>query len=725
MEKSSEKIYKKFSSQMQARLLLVFCVITILLAGLIGRLIYIMQTDGERYAKQVLSRQAYVSSVLPYKRGDILDRNGTVLARSELQYRLILDPKNLLLNSDKIPATLEALNKHFEIEADSVNQILKDSPGSQYKILLKNLKLPEVNGFKDLMKENTDIKSLWFEEEYIRAYPYGSIGCDIIGFTSSDNTGFWGMEEYYNDELNGTNGREYGYYDSTLNIERIVKKPENGHSIISTIDVNAQRIIQKHISQFNTEFGSENLGILVMNPNNGEILAMAMNEEYDLNSPRSLEGIYPAEELAAMTPEDKILALNKLWKNDAISTGFEPGSTFKPFTVSAGLEEAMVSESTTFLCDGGEEVGGWEIDCSNRRGHGILTLGESLMKSCNDAMMQIAALEGKNIFSRYQNSFSFGQKTGIDLPGEEAGIVTSGDKIGPADLATYSFGQNFTVTMVQMAAAYSSLVNGGKYYQPHVVKEIINDAGATVKEIDPLLIRQTVSEETSDFIQKYMYQTVELGTAQPAKVPGYAIGGKTGTAEKYPRGEGTYLVSFLGAVPAINPEIVIYVIIDEPQNVVKQDDSSLATKLASRIMTELLPALGIFPEGEIDYLLPKEEEIGENETDDAAAGQSNEGENSDAVNPQDDQANTENQENSSSQAGDNQPAENSDENIRDQDDTEENTPEDDGDTEENDSEGTGDEVDPEDNDEDGNSSYVRRGEGAQENSSPEFELTNE
>ncbi len=606
MEKSTEKKIKSFTSRMQARLLLVFCVITLLLTALIGRLIYIMQTDGERYAKQVLSRQSYVSAVLPYKRGDIMDRNGTVLARSELQFRLVLDPKNLLINSEYIAETTDALYANFGIDPSEVNQILKDRPESQYVILKKNLKLDVVSRFKELMKTNSHIKSTWFEEEYIRSYPFDTLACDLLGFTSSDNTGFWGIEEYYNDLLNGTNGREYGYYDSSLNIERIVKKPENGNSIVTTIDANVQRILQKNIIDFNAETGSKNIGILVMDPNNGDIIAMASNQEYNLNSPRDLTGIYPEEELASMTQEQKIEALNRLWKNDAISYGYEPGSTFKPFTVSSALEEALVNENTSFYCDGSEHIGGFDIKCNKRTGHGNVTLGEALMKSCNDALMQIAAMEGKDIFYPYQMNFGFGQKTGVDLPGEEAGILAK-DK-NATDLATNSFGQNFNVTMLQMAAGYSSLVNGGYYYQPHIVKKIVNDAGATVTQMDKTLIKQTVSEETSEFIQKYMYQTVELGTAKPAQVPGYSVGGKTGTAQKYPRDAKTYLVSFLGAVPAINPEIVIYVIVDEPQNVERQDDSSIATKLASKVLTEVLPALGIYPEGEIDYLLPGEDD---------------------------------------------------------------------------------------------------------------------
>lgn len=622
MERAQDKITKKFNSRMQAKLLLVFCVITISLVALMGRLIYIMQTKGEEYAKHVLSRQTYVSSVLPYRRGDITDRNGTVLARSELQYRLILDPERLTLNESHIDVTIAALNENFGVTQEEVMEILETKADRRYVILRKNLKFEDVKNFEALIKEskskeskskeNKSIIGVNFEEEYVRNYPYGTLACDILGFTSADNTGYWGIEEYYNSELNGTNGREYGYYDSDLNIERIIKKAVNGNSIVSTIDANAQRIIQKHINQFNSDFGSLNIGVLVMDPNNGEIIAMASNQEYDLNNPRNLEGILPEEEISGMSEEEKTEALNALWKNDVITSGFEPGSTFKPVTVAAGLEEGVLSETDTFDCDGFQNVSGTRIACSNRNGHGVLDLTHSLMLSCNDALMQIVDKEGRDIFFRYQNGFGFGKKTGLDLPGEGTGITMTRDALNPVELATNSFGQAFTVTMVQMASAYSSLVNGGYYYQPHIVKKIVNANGATVKEVDKILVRQTVSEKTSDFIQKAMYQTVEEGTAGGAKVEGYAVGGKTGTAQKLPRDAKTYIVSFLGAVPAINPEVVIYVMIDEPQNVVKQANSAIATEFASRIMTELLPALGIYPEGEIDYLLPSEDDNTDN-----------------------------------------------------------------------------------------------------------------
>ena len=618
MEKTFDKTTKKFTSRMQAKLLLVFCVVALLLFGLMGRLVYIVQIDGDKYTKQVLKRQTYVSSVLPFKRGEILDSNGTVLAHSVLKYKLILEPKLLLENEDCITATKKALKDTFGIEEDQVNNILEEKPDSLYVIVKKNLDYDTVQAFKEGEGKSEDVVGVWFEEQYVREYPYSTLACDVIGFSNSENTGFYGLEEYYNDELNGTNGREYGYYDSSLDIDRIVEEAVNGNSIITSINADVQRIIQEKIIEFNEEYGSKNIYILVMDPNNGEIIAMASNQEYDLNSRGSLEGIYTDEQLAGMTDEEKTQALNLLWKNDVISNNFEPGSTFKPITVAAALEENLVSDSTTFYCDGGEMKDGKHIACAHV--HHDITLGGAIIYSCNDALMQIAEREGKTLFRDYITHFGIGQKTGIDLPGEEAGQILSLEDLGESGLATSSFGQSTSITMIQMAAAFCSIINGGNYYQPHVVKKIVNDSGATVKEIDKILVRKTISEQTSQLLLSYLYQTVEVGTAQGAKVEGYTIGGKTGTAEKPPRGTDARVVSFIGCSPAVDPEMMLYVVIDEPQNVVKQT-ATLATVLAGEIFNEILPVLGIYPDGDIDYLIPTVTPIPEAEQ--AAQGNNN------------------------------------------------------------------------------------------------------
>ncbi len=292
-------------------------------------------------------------------------------------------------------------------------------------------------------------------------------------------------------------------------------------------------------------------------------------------------------------------AWNQMWRNFCVNDTYEPGSPAKPMTVAAGLEEGVISQNDTFLCDGGQDVGGYRIKCSNIYGHGILTLEQSLMKSCNDAMMQIAAKLGVQRFAKYQKLFGMGQKTGIDLPGEAYGLIYNADNMGPTDLAVNSFGQSYNSTMIQMAAAFASVINGGSYYEPHVVKQILNDQGSVVKKIEPNLVRETVSQSTSDFIRHALFMTVddEEGTGKAGRVAGYKVGGKTGTAEKLPRSAHNYLVSFCGFAPADDPQLLMYVVIDTPNLPGKeQAHSTFATEVFQKIMAEALPYLNVFPD---------------------------------------------------------------------------------------------------------------------------------
>lgn len=595
-EQRKAKPIKKFTYKMQASLLLVFCIVVVCFVLLLIRLIKINTDNDGTYERRVLSQQTYVSNAIPYKRGDILDRNNTKLATSEKVYNMILDPVTMLEKEDYREPTIAALSECFGITAQEINTILAEKAESRYVIMkdYKGLEYEEVSIFEAKEAENKNIQGVWFEEEYVRRYPLSNVASNIVGFTQKGNAniGNWGIEEYYNEELSGNNGREYGYFDSELNLERNVKPAVNGYNIISTIDANVQAIVEKHVEKYLNETGAANMAVLLMNPQNGEIYSMVSNYSFDLNNPRDLSTFYTEEELEAMTEVEYSAALSKMWRNYCISDAYEPGSTFKPFTVATALDEALATEKSTYECVGKAEVAGRKIKCNAT--HNVISLEESLMYSCNVAMMDIVEIMGRTTFSEYMLLYGFGQKTGVDLPGESSGIVYSEDKLNPVELATSSFGQSNTVTMMQMAAGFSSLINGGKYYKPHIVKQIENDSGAVVEEMEPILVKETVSRETSDKIRKYLYATVENGTAAPAGVAGYEIGGKTGTAEKQPRGEGKYLVSFLGFTPVEEPKVVVYVIIDEP-NEEEQDHSSYATNFASQMMEEVLPFLGVYP----------------------------------------------------------------------------------------------------------------------------------
>lgn len=583
-----------------------FLIFAVLLTVLAGRIAYINYSHGDTYSKAVLDHQTYTSTTIPYKRGEILTSNGTILAYSERVYNLIMDPKLILSDAKYREPTINALVQCFGLERENLETILNTKKDSQYEKLLKELTSDEIAGFKALVadtKNNPNIKGIWFEDSYIRKYPFSTLACDVVGFASAANGGELGLESYYDDELSGTDGVSYSYVDDNLDVQETTKDAVDGHNIVTTIDYNVQSIIEKHIVAYNEERPSNATAVLIMDPNNGEILGMAGYPFFDLNNPRSLEGVYTEEELAAMSDAEATNALYSLWRNYCISQTYEPGSTFKPFTVAAGLEEGVTHDGDTFYCAGFEEIGGYTIRCHvyNKTGsHGDISLEEALMQSCNPAMMQIAAKLGGVKLAQYQRIFGFGSKTGIDLPAEENGIVKKAD-MSETDAATNSFGQNINVTMIQMGAAFCSVINGGNYYQPHIVKRIEKASGEVVKTFEPTLVRQTVTNSTSQLLRKYLKATVDEGLAQKAGVTGYAIGGKTGTAQKGKRDDLKWIISFIGFAPVENPQFMIYVVIDEPYETTgTSGTSSDALLLSHDILQELLPYMNVFKDAEAE-----------------------------------------------------------------------------------------------------------------------------
>lgn len=590
---------------MKKKLVMLFGAIILAFVFLIGWITVINATKGEKYTKVVLDQQQYNNHTIPFKRGDIIDRNGTKLATSERVYNVIIDAEILTSKKKYMNPTLNALKKCFNLKKNTVRKQVKKNPNSRYLIVKTGVSYEDAQKFTKISEDtekHPNVQGVWLEEDYERKYPYNTLASDVIGFTTNGNVGSNGIEASYNSNLNGTNGREYGYVDENSGFERTVKEPANGSTVVSTIDLQVQSIVEQHILAFNEEHkdeetegeGSKSTGVIVMNPQNGEILAEASYPNYDLNNPRDLTRYYSKDTIKSMSSDEKLEKLNELWKNFCVSDTYEPGSTFKPFTISAGLETGILKGDETYVCNGVMHVGDHDIHCSNRKGHGTETLKEALENSCNVALMQIGAKIGTEEFSRYQKLFGFGEYTGIDLPGEgeTSGLLYTPEKMDAASLATNAFGQNFNVTMTQMAASFCSLINGGNYYEPHVVKQIQDENGNVTENKDPVLVKKTISQETSEIIKDYMLGVVEEGTGATAAVEGYAVGGKTGTAEKLPRGNGKYLVSFIGYAPQENPQVMVYVVIDEP-NVEYQANSGYATQLASQIMTDIFPYLGI------------------------------------------------------------------------------------------------------------------------------------
>lgn len=627
--RKNESRQRKLTSKMKIKLAGVFGLFLLALVGLLVGITWINAKSGNKYTQQVLtqSQQQYTDTTVPFRRGSITDRNGTMLANSVKVYNLVLDCVEINNNEKYKEPTQNALEEYFEIEKDVVEGLLtsEKTKDSRYQILKKEVTMDEKRVFEESLeipesKEEREalgeeeitrrqrVKGVYFEDTYKRIYPLGSLACDVIGFTDAGDTATWGLEGYYNSTLNGTNGRTFGYLSDSTSIEQNIINPVNGKNLTTTLDATIQEIVEKYISAFDRALsagpnnkknakkkGAENIAVIIENPNNGEILAMASSGTYDLNDPRDLTGSYTDIEIQQMDDEETREALFGMWKNYCVSQNFEPGSTFKPVVVASALESGAITENDRFICDGGEEIGEDYVRCAvYPDSHGSESLGEVIQNSCNDGMMAIGRRMGTNLFLEYQRKFNFGTRTGIDLPSEETGLLFSEENMYEMERSTSAFGQGFNCTMIQEIAAISAVVNGGTYYQPHLVKEITDEDGKTVKNISPNILKQPISQEVSAKVREYMGMSVTSGTSKSAKVQGYSMGGKTGTAEKLNEKEkGNYLVSFIGFAPLDKPEVVIYTVVDTP-NVERQASSTYAQYLAQAILSEVLPYMNIY-----------------------------------------------------------------------------------------------------------------------------------
>ena len=625
--KAKKKPIKKINHTMKNKLSILFLCVLGALVVLLGVITYINFHSGEKYKKQVLSQaqQKYQNRTIPSKRGSIYDRNGNLLATSNKVYNVILDCRTINSETDYIEPTIRALENIFGVEETAVRKALTDdeTKDSQYWVIKRAASMDDQKVFEDYcdlsdttgltaaeIKERQNVKGVWFEEDYQRVYPYNELACDTLGFTYSRDSADYGLEGYYNSSLVGIDGRQYGYLNDDSNVEQTIIEAKDGNNLETSLDLGIQQIVEKWVNAFMESTGAKNIGVIVENPNNGEILAMDGGDRYDLNDPRDLSDQYTKEEQAAMSDSETMTILSDRWNNFCVTDIYEPGSVVKPIVMAAALEQGKISTSDTFYCDGfqnfGVEGNMTTIKCANIYGHGMETLAEVIANSCNDAMMQIGAAMGAENFLKAQSTFNFGSRTGIDLPNEGYGIMHTIETMKETELACSAFGQGFSCTMIQEINAMCSVINGGYYYQPHLVTKIKDASGATVKNISPILQKQTISESISADIRSYMQASVEQGTSMTSKVQGYSSGGKTGTAEKFPRGNGKYVVSFIGFAPVEEPQVVIYVVIDEP-NVEDQAGSVYAQYVAQAILSEMLPYMNIQPDESTDGTIPETE----------------------------------------------------------------------------------------------------------------------
>lgn len=627
-KKTKKKPQKKINHTMKGKLVGLFAVVLLALVCLLGRITYINAISGNKYKKQVLTQaqQKYESNILPAKRGDIYDRNGNILATSNKVYNVILDCK--AINSeegDYVEPTVRALTEVLGLDEDDIRSRLtsEKTKNSQYQIIKKQLSMDDKKKFDEYTtvtedsdlsdeqkKERSNVKGVWFEEDYLRSYPFNDLACDTIGFTLARDTADVGLESYYNSTLTGADGRQYGYINDDSDVEQTIIDPSDGESIVTSIDVGAQQIVEKYVNGFKTKMGAKNIGVVVMKPSTGEILAMDGGDRYDLNNPRDLSQVYSQTEIDAMNDEETVEALNGMWSNFCVTDAYEPGSVVKPIVMAGALEKGRISVNDTFVCDGGQTFGAngdTYIKCAVwPDAHGTEALRDVIANSCNDAMMQIAAKMGTEQFLKAQTLFNFGSRTGIDLPNEGSGVIHTTETMGETELACSAFGQGFTCTMIQEINAMCSVINGGYYYQPHLVTAIKDSRGGIVKTIDPVLMKQTISSDISADIRSYMAASVQEGTSRTSKVQGYSSGGKTGTAEKLPRGNKKYVVSFITFAPVDDPQVLMYVVVDEP-NAEDQADSKYPQYIAQGILSELLPYLNVAPDESEDGSIPKTE----------------------------------------------------------------------------------------------------------------------
>ena len=599
-----------FNDKMRRKLLGILAIFLALFVVLVGKIVFLNVVRGAEYKEKTMSGFNYESKAIPYRRGDIYDVNGTLMATSKLVYDIILEPKNILEFDFKAETTRNALKEYFGFTDAQLDNLLED-PESYYEVARKGVSYEEVKPFKDYRKtdEGANVVGVKLDERYIRVYPNKELCCHLLG-SASNSGGEKGVEEGYDDYLNGTNGREYSYYDDKLGKTNAMEPPVNGYNLITSMDANAQKIISARVDAHLAKEGAKNISVLVMDPNTCRVIALYNSHQFDPNEAYDIEATaYQFESpeafaafKASHTDAQETEALEKVWHNFAITDNFEPGSTYKTFTISGALEDDVIQPTDNFVCDGGQLVGNNNINCHYTAGHGPQDVGTALANSCNDAMMQISAMEGSKVFDKYQQLFGFGQRTNIDIPGEMdsaslASTIYHEDTLNETELATSSFGQGVNVTMIQLGTAFCSVVNGGYYYQPSVGVRIEDEKGNVIDNLDPVLVRRTISAETSEEVKKDLLQVVEHGTGSRAAVEGYTIGGKTGTAEKLPRGNGKYLISFIGFAPVENPQVVVYVVVDEP-DVEDQSSSAAASYLFADIAKDLFPYLNVYKANE-------------------------------------------------------------------------------------------------------------------------------
>ena len=563
------------------KIVVVFLGTLLLMIGLIVRLGWLMLGKAEYYGKKAQDLHERERSIKAL-RGEIWDRNGMVIAANQTVCTI-----SVIHSQIKEPEkVIQILAEELDMEEEKIRTRVEKR--SSIERIRTNV--PKETGDRIRKYELDGVK---VDEDYKRYYPFGSLASTVIGFTGGDNQGIVGLEVQYDDILQGTEGKILTMTDAR-GIElpdagESRKEPIAGNTLQVSLDVNIQSYAEQAAYQVMEKKQADGVSILIMRPDNGEILAMVNVPEYDLNDPFTLN-----TDTTGMSEKDIADARNQMWRNDCINDTYEPGSTFKIITASAGLEEGVVGPNDTFYCPGYKIVDDRRIRCHKTSGHGSENFIQAAQNSCNPVFIEVGLRLGAERYYHYFKKFGLLEKTGIDLPGEAGTIMHNPEKIGQVELATIAFGQSFQITPIQLAATVSSLINGGKRITPHLGVSIWDDCGVLLEKIQYPEGKQILSEKTSETMRYILEQVVDGGSGKNAYIKGYHIGGKTATSETLPRSANHYISSFIGFAPAEKPKVLGLCVIHNPQGVYY--GGTIAAPVIRDIFENILPYLEIYAE---------------------------------------------------------------------------------------------------------------------------------
>ena len=553
---------------------------------LTGRLVFIELFRAEEWQELAYEQQTRDRLITP-KRGSILDRNGEGIALTETVNAVSVIPVQVKEKEKTAQFLAETLDLEYEDVLEKIQQ----------KVALVRIKT-KVDTETAAAIRKANYPGVEVDEDVQRVYPYSELAAQVIGFVGKDNQGIIGLEAKYDELLEGEKGKILTLTDSRGNEvdseqERI--PPVDGKNLVTTMDVVMQQYAEQTIAKAVETKGAKRGVIIILNPQNGEIYAMANYPTFDLNDPFTIQDGELASNWDSFSEEEKNDYLNQMWRNTAINDTYEPGSTFKIVTSSAGLEEGVVTPESSFFCRGFYIAGDRQIKCWRYpRTHGAETFVQGVQNSCNPVFMEVGERLGAEKFLEYMQKFGFAQKTGVDLAGEATGIIHKLENIGPVELATMSFGQSFQITPLQLMRAASAIVNGGYLITPHFGKGIADEEGNIIETFQYEQGEQVISRETSETMKMILESVVSEGTGSKAYIPGYRIGGKTATSEKLPRRSGKYIASFMSFAPAEDPQVMALVLIDEPQGVYY--GGTVAGPVMQELLRNILPYLGIEPQ---------------------------------------------------------------------------------------------------------------------------------